>query len=122
MLLLFFAPFWLVFEAGQLIVAERYLGIKQIEAGIDPREFGPPRWIAMIWSSGLICYWCWMAMMVSAHAQVMQVFAMLVVSTLGFLIRRSCALKWVLVTLTFEGAIRIGMLLSICGLLWRNAQ
>ena len=31
------APLWMAFELWQLVQAERYLGIKQIEQGIDPR-------------------------------------------------------------------------------------
>ena len=35
--------------------------------------------------------------------------------------RRSVELKWVLVVLTFEGAVRIGMLLAIAVRFWRYA-
>ena len=37
-LLLYLAPLWIVFEAWQLVISERYLGIKQIEKGADPRS------------------------------------------------------------------------------------
>jgi len=37
-------------------------------------------------------------------------------------VRRNCGLKWILVVLTFEGAIRIGMLISICRLLWHRGD
>ena len=48
-------------------------------------------------------------------------FVMLIgVTVLGFTIRRGCGLKWVLVILTFEGAIRIGMLLHLLGTTWRE--
>jgi hypothetical protein len=36
------------------------------------------------------------------------------------MVRRGCGLKWLLVVLTFEGSIRIGMLLSLCALAWRR--
>jgi hypothetical protein len=49
-----------------------------------------------------------------------QVAAMIVISLIGFSMRRSCGLKWVLVILTFEGAIRVGMLLSLAALAWRR--
>jgi len=45
---------------------------------------------------------------------------MLAVFTGGLLLRRGCGLKWLLVILTFEGSIRIGMLLYLCGLAWRR--
>ena len=38
----------------------------------------------------------------------------------GFLLRRSCNLSRVLVILTFEGAIRVGMLMSLVGMAWRQ--
>jgi hypothetical protein len=43
-------------------------------------------------------------------------------SVLGSMVRRGCGLRWVLVVLTFEGAVRIGMLLSLCVLGWRRLQ
>jgi hypothetical protein len=50
----------------------------------------------------------------------LQVLILIGVSGLGFAIRRGCGLKWLLVILTFEGSIRIGMLLSLCVLAWRR--
>ena len=35
------APLFLVFEVWQLVMSERYLGIKQIARGGNPREMGP---------------------------------------------------------------------------------
>lgn len=46
----------------------------------------------------------------------MQAFAMILISTLGYSLRRGCRLKWVLVILTFEGALRVGMLISLIGM------
>jgi hypothetical protein len=39
---------------------------------------------------------------------------------LGYSVRRNCRLSWVLVVLTLEGAIRIGLLVSLCALAWRK--
>jgi hypothetical protein len=39
---------------------------------------------------------------------------------LGFSLRRGARFKWVLVILTFEGAIRVGLLLSLCVMVWRR--
>jgi len=116
----FLAPFWILFDAGQLVVAERFLGVKQIEQGTDPRERGPGPLTAFFWSSGIISYWAWMLSLLFLRAGIEQVFAMLTVSVAGYFVRRNCGLKWILVVLTFEGAIRIGMLISICSLLWRK--
>ena len=114
------APVWICFEILQLISAERYLGIKQIQGGEDPRSAGPSELISFVWSFLIFCYAAWMIGMLCFHLGSPQVIALTAVSVIGYLIRRSCGLKWVLVVLTFEGAIRIGMLVSLCALLWRE--
>ncbi len=45
---------------------------------------------------------------------------LLLVSMIGFSLRRGARFKWVLVILTFEGAIRVGLLLSLCAIAWRR--
>jgi hypothetical protein len=45
---------------------------------------------------------------------------MLVVSLAGYSLRRNSGLKWILVILTIEGAIRIGMIISMLGSAWRS--
>lgn len=118
--LFYFTPLWLLFELGQLVAGERYLGIKQIQSGTDPREHGPGEWLAFFWSGGLLVYWVWMALMLTQPVGRPQIAAMIGMSVLGFSIRNVCGLKWVLVTMTFEGAIRIGMLLSLGMAAWRR--
>jgi hypothetical protein len=119
-LLFIFAPAFLAFELWQLVIAERYVGIKQIERGADPRELGLGEGVAALWSVALFAYWGWMVLMLFQPWGRLQVLLLLSVSAAGFAIRRSCGLKFVLVTLTFEGAVRIGMLLSLCALAWRR--
>jgi hypothetical protein len=116
----FLTPVFLIFEIGQLVVGERYLGLKQIERGDDPRAYGPSERVSFLWSVGILLYWLWLVLMLYQGIGQAQVLAMLGVTAAGLVLRRSCTLKWVLVILTFEGAIRIGMLLSICGLVWRH--
>ncbi|MFT3782952.1 MAG: hypothetical protein QM790_13170 [Nibricoccus sp.] len=118
--LVFVTPVWFVFEIMQLVVSERFLGLKQIEAGTDPRKEGPSELISFFWTTSLLVYWAWLIAMLVQPLGRAQVVAMIVISGLGFLVRRSCSLKWVLVVLTFEGAIRIGMLLSLAALIWRQ--
>ena len=118
-LLFVFAPAFLAFEIWQLVVAERYLGLKQIARGTDPRELGLGEITAAGWSLGLLAYWGWMALMLIQPWGRLQVLLLIGVSGLGFLVRRSCGLKWALVVLTFEGAVRIGMLLTLCLVGWR---
>jgi hypothetical protein len=120
--LFIFAPVFLVFELWQLVLAERYVGIKQIERGTDPRELGLGEAAAAFWSLMLLAYWAWMALMLFQPWGRLQALILISVSGIGFLIRRGCGLKWVLVTLTFEGAIRVGMLLQLCALAWRRLR
>ena len=49
-----------------------------------------------------------------------QGIVLILVTGAGYLIRSTCGLKWVLVVLTFEGSIRIGMLVSLLGQSWRR--
>ncbi len=114
------APVFLLLEIVQLTVAERYVGIKQIARGVDPRTLGPGEWLAALWSLTLIAYWLWMiALLVPAFGRV-HGLALLLVTAVAFTIRRNCRLTWVLVVLTIEGAVRIGILGSLCVLAWRR--
>lgn len=117
-LLLYLSPLWIVFEAWQLFVAERYLGIKQIEQGVDPRSRGPREPVAFTWSAGIFLYWSWMILMLIPESARIQIVCMLGVSLLGYSLRRNSPLKWILVILTLEGAVRIGMIVSILGEAW----
>jgi len=118
--LLLLAPFWILFEFWQLVVGERYLGIKQIEHGIDPRSLDLSELRAAFWSIGLLLEGAWMLALLFERFGRAQALCMLVVTALGYTLRRNGGLKWVLVILTFEGAIRIGMLLSLCGMFWHR--
>lgn len=115
------APAWVAFEILQLVVSERYLGVKQIQAGADPRRQGPSELLSFVWVVLIAAYWIWMLTMLQGRLGRTQVIALLLVSIIGFVLRRVCQLKWILVILTFEGAIRIGMLVSLTTLLWRSA-
>lgn len=118
--LLFFAPVFLVFEVWQLIVSERYLGIKQIARGADPRTLGLGEVTAFFWTTALVGYWLWMLLLLSTPAGRVHGLGLLLVSGIGFALRRGTPLKWILVILTFEGAIRVGLLFSMCALVWRR--
>ena len=118
--LILFAPLFLLFEVWQLVLSERYLGIKQIARGADPRSLGLGELTAFIWSMLLIGYWLWMMMLLAVPIGRIHGMSLLIVTMIGYSLRRGNALKWVLVILTFEGAIRVGLLLSLCGMAWRR--
>ncbi|HTB80941.1 MAG TPA: hypothetical protein VK717_08645 [Opitutaceae bacterium] len=118
--LVFFAPLFLLFELWQLFISERYLGIRQIARGADPRELGLRELTAFFWSAGLVFYWLWMFVLLLQPFGRAEVACLVAVTLIGFLLRRNCGLKWVLVLLTLEGGLRIGMLGRICLLAWRR--
>jgi hypothetical protein len=118
--LIFLAPIFLVFEVVQLVLGERYLGIKQIARGADPRSLGLSEITAFLWTMAILGYWLWMLVLLLTPLTRAHALGLLVVSSAGFSIRRGTEIKWTLVVLTLEGAVRIGFLLSLCGLVWRK--
>jgi hypothetical protein len=118
--LLLAAPLFLIFELWQLVLSERYLGIKQIARGADPRALNLSEITAFFWSTAIVLYWFWMlALLILPYAR-MHGLGLLFVSAIGFSLRRGAGLKWILVFLTFEGALRIGVLISLCAMVWRR--
>ena len=114
------APLFLIFEVWQLVLSERYLGIKQIARGADPRLLGLREVTAFFWSVLLFGYWIWMLLLLGAPFSRPHGAGLLLVSMIGFSLRRGARFKWVLVILTFEGAIRVGLLLSLFAMAWRR--
>ena len=114
------APLFLVFELWQLFMSERYLGIKQIARAADPREMGPGEADSFLWVSGIILYAFWaVALLAAPHARA-EALGLLAATAIGYTVRRNCGLKWVLVTLSFEGAVRIGLVSTIAVEAWRH--
>ena len=118
--LILLAPLFLAFEVWQLVISERYLGIKQIARNGDPRKLGLSEITAFFWSSAIIIYWAWMLGLMLTPFTRVHGLILLIVSVAGFSVRRNCGIKWVLVTLTLEGAIRIGLLVSLLGTAWHR--
>ena len=117
---LLFTPVFLIFELWQLVLSERYLGIKQIARGADPRALGLGEATAFFWSVTLMGYWAWMGLLLLGPFGRLHGFALLLVSSVGFTFRRGANLKWVLVILTFEGAFRVALLISLFATAWRR--
>jgi len=114
------APYFFLFELWQLVMSERYVGIKQIARNGDPRKLGLGEFTAFYWSTSILLYWAWMLCLLVGPFTRVHGLILLVVSVLGFSIRRNCGLKWILVTLTLEGAIRLGLIMSLLGMAWRR--
>lgn len=118
--LVLLAPLFFLFEVWQLVLSERYLGIKQIARGADPRTLGLGELTAFFWSSTLLVYWLWMLLLLTVRFGRAQALGLIAITSLGYILRRGAPLKWILVILTFEGAIRVGLLLSLCVMIWRR--
>jgi len=114
------APLFLIFELWQLVISERYLGIKQIRLNADPRELPMKSGIAAVWAVGIVAYGVWMLTLLVHPLGRAQGIVLLVVTAIGYGFRSAASLKWTLVILTFEGSIRVGMLLSLMGSVWRK--
>ncbi len=119
-LLYYLIPLLLIFEIGQLVVAERFLGIKRLHGETDPRNLELGERLAFGWSVSILLSWLWMALMLIQPVGRPQAILIILITGFGFMIRRGCTLKWVLVVMTFEGALRVGMLLSLIGLALRR--
>ena len=116
------APLFLLFEIWQLVMSERYVGIKQIARGTDPREMGPSEAVSFLWASTILANAAWMALiLVSPGARIFAII-LIAVTGIGYSVRRNCGLKWILVVLTVEGATRIGILFALSFASWSHLQ
>lgn len=100
-------------EIAQLVLAERRIGVRQLRAGIDPRDSRhyPPDWIG----------WAWLGLAGVVHVYpVLLLFddkarflglLMLLFSVVGFDMRRRLGMRWALVIFAFEGALRNGVVI-----------
>lgn len=118
-LAVFLAPLFLVFEISQLVYAERFLGVKQIQTGVDPRQLGPSESVSALWVLGILAEAAWLLWLLSESVTRIHAACLLLVSLCGFALRSNCAVKWVLVILTIEGALRMGLMVSMFGSAWR---
>lgn len=114
------APLFLLFEVWQLVISERYLGIRYIRTNTDPRTLPMAEWVAAVWAGGLLVYGTWMFSLLLHPVGRAQGLVLLATTAVGYAIRSTCSLKWVLVVLTFEGSVRIGMLVSLFATTWRR--
>jgi hypothetical protein len=114
------APLFLIFEVWQLVLSERYMGIKQIKVNADPRALPMADWMAAAWAGSMLVYGVWMFSLLLHPVGRAQGVVLLATTGLGYALRSTCSIKWVLVVLTFEGSIRIGMLVSLFASTWRR--
>ncbi len=115
MVLFLLAPLFILFELFQLVLAERYIGVKQIRKGEHPLDAGAmlPDWLALTWITGIILTWFYMVALLWSPLGSYQGLGMLLISLLGLVLRRSLGLKYALVVMTVEGAVRMGLLANM---------
>lgn len=115
MILIYIAPLFIIFEMVQLVVAERYIGIKQIRAGKHPLESVSKglSWLAAVWLLSLFFYWAYMLALVLNPLGSLQGLIMIAISLAGVGLRRTLGMKWALVIMTIEGAVRMGLLTNL---------
>ena len=118
--LILLTPLFLVFEIVQLVLCERYLGIKQIARGADPRALGLGEVTAFFWSVTIVGYGLWALALLALPLGRIFGLSLLALTAIGFSLRRGCPLKWALVLLTFEGALRVAVLISLCAATWHR--
>jgi len=115
-----FAPLFILFEIWQLVICERYLGIKQIARGGDPREMGPSEAVSFLWTGGIAAYAAWALLLLADQPARLHAILLIAVTSLAYPIRRNCGLKRILIVLTFEGAVRINILFTLSVSAWRH--
>jgi hypothetical protein len=118
-LAVFLAPVFLAFEVGQLVAAEKLLGVRQIESGTDPRRNGPGEAVAAVWAGFILVETAWLLWLLVHTESRVHAACLLLVTLVGFTLRSNCSLRWVLIILTVEGALRMGLIVSLLGSAWQ---
>jgi hypothetical protein len=106
-------------EIWQLVQAERLLGRRAAPAAAATAS-GPDEARARRWSLALLAYWLWTVGLLFLPVARLHALGLLLATMIGFSLRRGAERLWTLRLLTFEGAIRIGLLLSLAVLAWRR--
>jgi len=115
------------FEIVQLILAQRYIGIEQIRRNQHPVDLAVPPslklslpWLYLL----MLSYLFQVSLLFLPMAEIapytvypyrirMAAFLMIFVGLIGFSLRRVCGIRWGLVVMTFEGAMRAGFMLFV---------
>ncbi len=112
------APLFLAFELWQLVMSERYVGIKQIARGAEPREMGPSEPVAFLWTASILVYGLWTVALLATPRARIYAIALIATTLVGYSFRRNSDLKRILVVLTFEGAVRVAILSPLTVAAW----
>ena len=75
--------------------------------------------IAALWAFAIYAEGCWFLWLLVSEVTRLHGICMLGIWLVGFTLRSNCTLRWVLVILTLEGALRLGLMGSLLGVIWR---
>lgn len=105
----------MLIDIAQLLVAERFIGMKQIRSGEHPLDTArrPPTWAILLWLAAIGLLWLYIVLLAFDPRGGLQGGLMLLVSFAGFALRRVAGLKWALVLMTIETAVRLGLLANL---------
>jgi len=115
----FLAPLFLLFEALQLVAAERTPGKEKIEIGVLPHDQTPTEAVTVLWSIGILAEGIWALTLITNDVTRVHAGCVLLVTLFGFSTRSSCRFKLVPFVRTVEGACRMGLMVSMLGSAWR---
>ena len=101
-------------ELAQLVLAERRIGVRQLRAGLDPREeAAPPAYLGWSWLALAATVQQYPVVLLTDGATRFFGLLMLLIGVVGFDLRRRGGLRWALVVFTIEGALRIGVMIQM---------
>ncbi len=111
------APLFALFEVAQLFVAQRYIGLEQIRRRVHPLDAAvvPSPWLSGGWIACVAADYVYQAglLLVPEVGVKFAAVLMLMISAIGFALRRACGLKWGLVVMTPECAARAGFFIFV---------
>jgi len=112
LILAWLAPVFIFLEVAQLLVADRFLGVEQIRAGVHPLEKSPQgsTILSVMWLVGIVSGYIYQLSLLFNRPTNLPGLLLIAVTIAGFGFRRACGLKWALMVMTFEGALRLGFL------------
>ncbi len=114
---LWFAPLIILAELAQLVIAERHLGVAVMKSGLDPRARpGLSRAVGWLWFLCAALCIAYPGLLVFFGYSRFQALVMMLVTVVGFEVRRRTGVRRALMSLTLEGAVRIGMMAQMLGL------
>jgi hypothetical protein len=128
------ALIFMVFEVAQLVLALRFIGIEQIRRNQHPLDAPSPHsfWFSATWVTAILADYAFQATLLLMPLPLLEprewvryikaaAFLMIFASFVGFVVRRRCGVKWGLVVMTFEGALRLGFFGLVFNLLALNS-